>query len=73
MRTEQIEQRLQDITNEICFLDGLRDAHDDTNIHIIEEQVDVLLHERRDLTFLLESCFDELIGLWCLYISFHHT
>jgi hypothetical protein len=63
MRTEQIEQRLQDITNEICFLDGLRDAHDDTNIHIIEEQVDVLLHERRDLTYLLESCFDELIGL----------
>ena len=63
MRTEQIEQRLQDIKNEICFLDSLRDAHDDTNIHIIEEQVDVLLHERRNLTFLLESCFDELIGL----------
>ena len=63
MRTEQIEQRLQDIKNEICFLDGLRDAHDDTNIHINEEQVDVLLNERRNLTFLLESCFDELIGL----------
>ena len=63
MRTEQIEQRLQDIKNEICFLDSLRDAHDDTNIHIIEEQVDVLLNERRNLTFLLESCFDELIGL----------
>ena len=63
MRTEQIEQRLQDIKNEICFLDGLKHAHDDTNIHIIEEQVDVLLHERRDLTYLLERYFDELIGL----------
>lgn len=63
MRTEQIEQRLRDINNQIYFLDSLRDAHDDTNIHEIEEQIDVLLHEERDLTFLLESCFDELIGL----------
>jgi len=63
MKTEQIEQRLQDIKNEIHSLDSLRDAHDDTNIHEIEEQVDVLLHERQKLTFLLESCFDDLIGL----------
>lgn len=63
MKTEQIEQRLQDIKNEIHFLDGLREAHDDTNIHEIEQQVDVLLHEKRDLTYLLESCFDELISL----------
>lgn len=63
MKTEQIEQRLQDIKNEIHFLDGLREAHDDTNIHEIEQQLDVLLHEKRDLTNMLESCFDELIGL----------
>ena len=58
-----IEQRLQDIKNEIHFIDSLRDAHDDTNIHELEEQIDVLLHERQNLTFLLESCFDNLIGL----------
>lgn len=63
MRTEMIEQRLQDIKNEIHSLDSLRDAHDDTNIHIIEEQQDILYHERQHLTSLLESCFDELIGL----------
>ena len=63
MRVEDIQYRLQDINNEIYLLDGLREESDDTNIHIIEEQVDVLLHERRDLTYLLESCFDELIGL----------
>lgn len=63
MKTEQIEQRLRDINNAIYALDSLRDAHDDTNIHELEEQIDVLLHEERDLTFLLESCFDDLIGL----------
>jgi hypothetical protein len=63
MRTEIIEERLQNIKNEIFSLDSLRDAHDDTNIHEIEEQVDVLLHERQRLTDLLESCFDDLIGL----------
>ena len=63
MKTEQIEQRLQDIKNEIHSLDSLRDAHDDTNIHEIEQQVDVLYHERQKLTNLLESCFDDLIGL----------
>ena len=63
MRTEIIEQRLQTIKNEIHFIDSLRDAHDDTNIHELEEQIDVLLHERQNLTFLLESCFDNLIGL----------
>jgi hypothetical protein len=63
MRTEIIEQRLQTIKNEIHSLDSLRDAHDDTNIHIIEEQQDVLYNERQKLTDLLESCFDNLIGL----------
>ena len=63
MKTEMIEQRLQTIKNEIHSLDSLRDAHDDTNIHIIEEQQDVLYNERQKLTDLLESCFDDLIGL----------
>ena len=63
MRTEQIENRLQDIHNEIHSLDGLRNAYDDTNIHEIDYQIDVLLHERQSLTELLESCFDNMIGL----------
>lgn len=63
MKTEIIEQRLQVIKNEIHSLDSLRNAHDDTNIHEIEEQIDVLLNERQKLTDLLESCFDDLIGL----------
>ena len=63
MKPEQIEQRLQDIKNEIHSLDNLRDAYDDTNIHEIEEQVDILLMEKQHLSELLDSCFDELIGL----------
>jgi hypothetical protein len=63
MKPEQIEQRLQDIKNEIHSLDNLRDAYDDTNIHEIEEQVDILLMEKQHLSDLLDSCFDELIGL----------
>lgn len=63
MKVEKIEQRLQTIKNEIHFIDSLRSAHDDTNIHEIEEKLDVLYHERQSLTYLLESCFDELIGL----------
>jgi len=43
MRTEIIEQRLQDIRNEIYSLDSLKDAHDDVNIHVIEEQINSLL------------------------------
>jgi hypothetical protein len=63
MKPEQIEKRLQDIKNEIHSLDSLRDAYDDTNIHEIEEQVDILLMEKQHLSDLLDSCFDELIGL----------
>ena len=63
MVTEQIEQRLQDIKNEIHALDGLRECNDDVNIHVIEEHIDSLLTERQQLTDLLESCFDNLIGL----------
>ena len=63
MRTEIIEQRLQDIKMEIHSLDSLRESHDDVNIHIVEDQINSLLTERHSLTDLLESCFDNLIGL----------
>jgi hypothetical protein len=63
LNTDLIEQRLKDINNEISGLDFLRDAHDDTNIHEIEHQQEGLINERYNLTMLLESCFEELIGL----------
>ena len=63
MRIEIIEQRLQDIRNEIYSLDSLKEANDDVNIHVVEEQINSLLTERQSLTDLLESCFDNLIGL----------
>jgi hypothetical protein len=63
MQTEIIEQRIQDITNEIHSLDSLRDSYDDVNVHIIEEQIDVLLTEKHSLMDLLESCFDDMIGI----------
>jgi len=63
MKTEMIEQRLQDIKNEIHSLDSLRDAHDDTNIHIIEERINELQQEKFNLQDILDSCFDQMIGL----------
>jgi archaellum component FlaC len=63
MRIEQIEQRIQDIRMEIHSLDGLKNTYDDVNVHIIESQIDALITERNSLTHLLESCFDNLIGL----------
>ena len=63
MRTEQIEQRLQDINNEIYLLDGLREESDDVNIHIIEEHISSLQCEKYNLQDILDSCFDNLIGL----------
>ena len=63
MRTEQIEQRLQDINNEIYLLDGLREESDDVNIHIIEEHINSLQQEKFNLQDILDSCFDNLIGL----------
>jgi hypothetical protein len=63
MKPEIIDERLRAIKNEIHSLDSLRDAHDDTNIHELEEQIDVLYHERQSLTILLESYFNEMIGL----------
>ena len=63
MRTEVIEQRLQDIKNEIYLLDGLREESDDVNIHIIEEHINALQQEKFNLQDILDSCFDNLIGL----------
>jgi hypothetical protein len=63
MRAEEIQQRLQDIRMEIHSLDSLRDGHDDTNIHIIEERINELQQEKYNLQDILDSCFDNLIGL----------
>jgi hypothetical protein len=63
MRTEVIEQRLQDINNEIYLLDGLREESDDVNIHIIEEHINALTEEKYNLQDILDSCFDQMIGL----------
>lgn len=63
MKIEQIEQRIQDIKNEIQSLDGVKNNYDDVNIHVIEEQIDSLITERNSLMELLESSFDNLIGL----------
>lgn len=63
MRTEQIEQKIKDITNQIYVLDTVKEMYDDTNIHEIEHQQEELINERWTLTQLLESCFDEMIGL----------
>jgi len=63
MRAEEIQQRLQDIRMELHSLDSLKDGHDDTNIHIIEERITELQQEKYNLQDILESCFDQMIGL----------
>lgn len=63
MTIEAIEQRIQDIKNEIHSLDGLKESYDDVNVHVIEDQIDSLIKERNSLMELLESSFDNLIGL----------
>jgi prefoldin subunit 5 len=63
MRTEEIQQRLQDVNMEIHSLDSLKDAHDDVNIHIIEKRIEELQEEKFNLQQLLDDCFDEMIGL----------
>jgi hypothetical protein len=63
MRIEQIEQRIQDIKNEIHSLDVTKEAYDDVNVHSIEDQIDSLIKERNSLIDLLESSFDNMIGL----------
>jgi hypothetical protein len=63
MKIEQIEKRIQDIKNEIHSLDVTKEAYDDVNVHCIEDQIDSLIKERNSLIELLESSFDNLIGL----------
>ena len=63
MRVEDIQYRLQDINMEIHSLDSLREANDDVNIHIIEERINELQEEKFNLQDILDSCFDQMIGL----------
>lgn len=63
MRTEEIQQRLQDIRMELYSLDSLKETHDDVNKHIIEERIIELQEEKYNLQDLLERCFDNMIGL----------
>jgi len=63
MRTEEIQQRLQDIRMELYSLDSLKNANDDVNIHVIEERIIELEEEKYNLQDLLERCFDNMIGL----------
>ena len=63
MRTEEIQQRLQDVNMEIHSLDNLKDSYDDVNIHIIEKRIEELQEEKFNLQQLLDNCFDEMIGL----------
>ena len=63
MKPQVIEQKLHDIRNEIHSLDSLKDGYDDVNIHIIEDRIEELQREKFNLQQLLDSCFDQLIGL----------
>ena len=63
MKPETIEQRLKDIRNEIHSLDSLRDGNDDINIHIIEDEIELLQVEQCTLEYILDNHFDTLIGL----------
>ena len=63
MTTEQIEKRILDLKNEIHSLDNVKESYDDVNVHSIEDQIDSLIKERNSLMELLESSFDNLIGL----------
>jgi len=63
MRTEEIQCRLQDIRMELYSLDSLKETNDDVNVHIIDERIIELQQEKFNLQDLLESCFDNMIGL----------
>ena len=47
----------------IYSLDSLKETNDDVNIHIIEERITELQTEKFNLQQLLDSCFDQMIGL----------
>lgn len=63
MTPEDLQQRIQDVNMEIHSLDSLRDGYDDVNIHIIEDRVTELQQEKFNLQNMLDSCFDQFIGL----------
>ena len=63
MRVEDIQQRLQDIHMEVHSLDSLKDTYDDVNVHVIEDRITELQTEKFNLQQLLDSCFDQIIGL----------
>ena len=63
MRVEDIQQRLQDIHMEVHSLDSLKDTYDDVNVHVIEDRITELQTEKFNLQQLLDSCFDQFIGL----------
>lgn len=63
MRIEDIQYRLQDIRMELHSLDSLKEANDDVNIHTIEERINELQQEKYNLQDILDSCFDQIIGL----------
>jgi hypothetical protein len=63
MRIEDIQQRLQDIHMEVHSLDSLKDSYDDVNIHTIDKRIEELQEEKFNLQDLLDSCFDQFIGL----------
>jgi hypothetical protein len=63
MRVEDIQQRLQDIHMEVYSLDSLKDTYDDVNVHIIDDRINELQQEKFNLQDLLDSCFDQIIGL----------
>jgi hypothetical protein len=63
MRVEDIQYRLQDIRMELHSLDSLRDGYDDVNVHIIEDRITELQTEKFNLQDILDSCFDQIIGL----------
>jgi len=44
-------------------LDSLRDGYDDVNVHVIEDRITELQEEKFNLQQLLDSCFDQIIGL----------
>lgn len=63
MTPEDLQQRIQDVNMEIRSLDSLRDGYDDVNIHVIEDRITELQTEKFNLQQLLDSCFDQFIGL----------
>ena len=63
LQPESIEKRIRDIKNELHSLESLKDAHEDSDMHLITEQQEVLFNEKQKLTDLLDSYFDTIIGL----------